>query len=80
MPPCIAHHLAQATASRAHPQGDCSSLDIPPYCLLQGELPPRMLYVGRLDVATTGLLFLTNDGEWANKVAHPSGDLTKVCG
>jgi 16S rRNA U516 pseudouridylate synthase RsuA-like enzyme len=39
-----------------------------------------MLYVGRLDVATTGLLFLTNDGEWANKVAHPSGDLTKVCG
>jgi 23S rRNA-/tRNA-specific pseudouridylate synthase len=30
--------------------------------LLQGQLPPRLFTVGRLDVATSGLIFLTNDG------------------
>lgn len=46
--------------------------------LLQGQLLPRLFNVGRLDVATSGLLFLTNDGDWANKVIHPSANLTKV--
>jgi 23S rRNA pseudouridine2605 synthase len=31
----------------------------------------RMYPVGRLDKDTTGLLFLTNDGDWANRVTHP---------
>ncbi|BBN00391.1 23S rRNA pseudouridine2605 synthase [Marchantia polymorpha subsp. ruderalis] len=38
---------------------------------------PRMFTVGRLDVATSGLLLVTNDGEFANKVSHPSSGLTK---
>lgn len=29
----------------------------------QGQLPPRLFTVGRLDVATSGLVFVTNDGE-----------------
>jgi hypothetical protein len=33
--------------------------------LLQGQLPPRLFTVGRLDVATSGLIFLTNDGAQA---------------
>lgn len=37
-----------------------------------GALPPRLFSVGRLDVATSGLLLVTNDGAWAQKVAHPS--------
>lgn len=42
-------------------------------------LPPRLFTVGRLDVATSGLVLVTNDGAWANRVIHPSAGLTKVC-
>ncbi|KAG1661395.1 hypothetical protein FOA52_005688 [Chlamydomonas sp. UWO 241] len=41
------------------------------------ELPPRFFTVGRLDVASHGLILVTNDGHWANKVIHPSSALTK---
>lgn len=40
-------------------------------------LPPRFFTVGRLDVASHGLILVTNDGHWAQKVIHPSADLTK---
>jgi 23S rRNA pseudouridine2605 synthase len=38
---------------------------------------PRVFAVGRLDVATEGLLLLTNDGELANRIAHPSHGVDK---
>jgi 23S rRNA pseudouridine2605 synthase len=38
---------------------------------------PRVFPVGRLDAASEGLLLLTNDGELANRVAHPSAGVDK---
>ncbi|PUZ42801.1 hypothetical protein GQ55_9G610600 [Panicum hallii var. hallii] len=45
---------------------------------IQPGLPkPRLFTVGRLDVATSGLIIVTNDGEFAQKLAHPSSNVTK---
>jgi 23S rRNA pseudouridine2605 synthase len=38
----------------------------------------RLYPVGRLDKDTTGLLILTNDGDLAQKLAHPSFEIKKV--
>ncbi|MDR1833277.1 MAG: rRNA pseudouridine synthase [Propionibacteriaceae bacterium] len=35
-------------------------------------------HVGRLDADTSGLLLLTNDGEFAQRVAHPSHEVEKT--
>ena len=37
----------------------------------------RLYPVGRLDRATTGILILTNDGAFAQKMAHPRNQITK---
>ena len=41
------------------------------------ETGARIFPVGRLDYDTSGLLILTNDGEFANKMMHPSSHLPK---
>lgn len=38
----------------------------------------RLFHVGRLDVGTEGLLLLTNDGELANRLTHPSYEVPKT--
>jgi 23S rRNA pseudouridine2605 synthase len=40
--------------------------------------PNRVVPVGRLDVDTTGALLLTNDGDLAHHLAHPSFEVDKV--
>src|SRR5574340_633895 len=39
---------------------------------------PRLFPIGRLDAATTGLLLLTNDGDFANRLMHPRHHVPKV--
>ncbi len=38
----------------------------------------RLFHVGRLDTDTSGLLILTNDGDLAHQLAHPSYEVTKT--
>jgi len=38
----------------------------------------RLFHVGRLDTDTSGLLLLTNDGDFAHKMAHPSYEVEKT--
>lgn len=46
------------------PQGRPTVMDLVP-------AEPRVFPVGRLDMETEGLLLLTNDGDMANRLAHP---------
>jgi 23S rRNA pseudouridine2605 synthase len=64
------------------PQGVVSTLsdergrpDLSTYVEDIGE---RVFNVGRLDQDTTGLLVLTNDGDLAHRLAHPSFEVDKV--
>jgi 23S rRNA pseudouridine2605 synthase len=43
-----------------------------------GGRPERLFHVGRLDTDTDGLILLTNDGDFAQRVAHPSYELDKT--
>lgn len=39
---------------------------------------PGLTYVGRLDYMTEGLLLLTNDGDAAHRLTHPSGEVPRT--
>ena len=45
---------------------------------LVADRPERLFHVGRLDTDTDGLILLTNDGDFAHRVAHPSYELEKT--
>lgn len=45
--------------------------------LIEGATEQRVYPVGRLDRMSTGLLLFTNDGQLAQKLGHPSGNVPK---
>lgn len=55
------------------PQGRKTIFD-----LIKNATQERVYSVGRLDRNTTGVLLLTNDGELAQKLTHPSFEIKKI--
>jgi 23S rRNA pseudouridine2605 synthase len=45
---------------------------------LVDDRPERLFHVGRLDTDTAGLILLTNDGDFAHRMAHPSFEVDKT--
>lgn len=63
------------------PRGVVTTVDDPegrPTVLDLVNLPQRLFPVGRLDMDTEGLLLLTNDGELAHALTHPSFEVPRV--
>jgi 23S rRNA pseudouridine2605 synthase len=64
------------------PRGVVSTMSDPEGRRHLGELvadrPERLFHVGRLDTDTSGLLILTNDGDFAQRLAHPSYEVDKT--
>lgn len=65
------------------PKGFVTTMDDPQdrntvMALTESACRERIFPVGRLDRNTTGLLLLTNDGELAKKLTHPSHRIRKV--
>ncbi|WP_148574821.1 pseudouridine synthase [Nocardioides caldifontis] len=64
------------------PRGVVSTMSDPQGRRTLGDLvadrPERLFHVGRLDTDTEGLILLTNDGDFAQRVAHPSYELDKT--
>ena len=42
------------------------------------DVDERVFHIGRLDYDTSGLLLLTNDGDLAQRISHPSHELDKT--
>ena len=72
--PDLVHYLLNkprgVITTAADPQGRPTVIGLVP-------ADPRVFPVGRLDLDTEGLLLLTNDGELANRIAHPSSGVDK---
>ncbi len=67
----LLHKPAGFVSTRADPHARDTIFD-----LLPGKFR-RLFHVGRLDAQSEGLLILTNDGEFAQKVTHPRHDIEK---
>lgn len=46
--------------------------------VVQSKVKTKIYPIGRLDRNTTGLLLMTNDGELAHKLSHPSSKVKKI--
>lgn len=66
----LLHKPAGVVTTADDPQGRPTVLDFVP-------ADPRVFPVGRLDMETEGLLLLTNDGDLAHRLTHPSFGVEK---
>jgi 23S rRNA pseudouridine2605 synthase len=59
-------------STNSDPEGRVLAID-----LVKHPADPRLYPVGRLDIDSSGLLLLTNDGELANRLTHPRYEMHK---
>ncbi len=80
-------YLLQSSAKRyllfCKPKGMITSLEDPHEthtvgAFIKQHFKERLIPVGRLDKMTEGLLILTNDGDFANKIMHPRYEIEKT--
>jgi 23S rRNA pseudouridine2605 synthase len=67
----LLHKPADVVSTVRDPQGRKTVVELVPK-------EPHVVPVGRLDADTTGALLLTNDGELANRLAHPRYGVEKT--
>jgi 23S rRNA pseudouridine2605 synthase len=67
----VLHKPAGVMTTRSDPQGRRTVFDLI-------EDVPALVYVGRLDLETEGVLLLTTDGDAANRLTHPSAGIERV--
>ncbi|MDX3774783.1 16S rRNA pseudouridine(516) synthase RsuA [Chromatiaceae bacterium AAb-1] len=64
------------------PQGYVCSTDDPDhptvFTLLDEPLTERLHTVGRLDLDTTGLILITDDGQWSHRISSPKHHVAKT--
>src|SRR5215211_4197251 len=78
LPPVTAHvYLALnkprgVVSTMSDPEGRRTLQD------LVADRHERLFHVGRLDTDTEGLILLTNDGDFAHRLAHPSYEVDKT--
>jgi len=68
----LLHKPVGVITSARDPQGRPTVVD------LMKEVPVRIYPVGRLDFDTSGALILTNDGELAHRLMHPTYGVEKT--
>ena len=66
------HKPRGVVSTMSDPEGRRSLAD------LVADRPERLFHVGRLDTDTDGLILLTNDGDFAHRLAHPSHAVPKT--
>lgn len=66
------HKPSKFLCSNEDPDGRSLAID-----LIAPAVKQRVFNVGRLDYLTSGLIFFTNDGDFAKKMTHPSSHVEK---
>lgn len=67
------HKPRGVVTTHSDPEGRPTLFD-----LLPKDLPDHIISVGRLDLMSEGLILLTNDGEFARKLEHPSSQIPRT--
>jgi 23S rRNA pseudouridine2605 synthase len=67
----VLHKPAGVMTTRSDPQGRRTVFELV-------EDVPGLVYVGRLDLETEGVLLLTTDGDAANRLTHPRAGIERV--